>query len=454
MVAICRDVYVDPATDVAERERLRRDYVDAARVVSDALGPWQTDLPTAIFCKTDPCRRFFAGPSQRSRTLAPGSSAPGAAYVAGDRTTIVVLRVDAGARAVIAHEMVHVAASLRLRDAPVPQWFHEGLAIDVSGAPDCSDRPAAGVDDLRSLDSPGVWTAHTDVLDQQHPTYCQAGAEVQAWIRRHGERHLEELLTAVRDGASFYERYGPLQNCEPASRCTGPLGAAPPGQLRRFSLDENAGTAAFDRVDRRHEALLDGRARWVAGRAGGAVSVSDGAFVRTDAIAAMGVVDQPLTLALWLRPRMGAGVLVHASVKPSGGDGWCVPFLGFDGTGRMVAQILYGLGPTSFLTATGPGPKADQWSHVAMTWSPESGVRLYVNGALAGVGAPADATKRHYAAASGRPVYLTYGSDRASACWSGAIGKGSFDGAIDELSIHNYEMSPAQILAEASAPAR
>jgi hypothetical protein len=134
---------------------------------------------------------------------------------------------------------------------------------------------------------------------------------------------------------------------------------------------------------------------------------------------AAGVVDQPLTLALWLRPRAAAGVLVHASVKPSGGDGWCVPFLGFDGTGRIVAQILYGLSATSFLTATGPGLKADEWSHVAMTWSPQSGVRLYVNGALAGVGAPTDATKRHYAAASGRPVYLTYGSDRASACWSG-----------------------------------
>jgi hypothetical protein len=40
-------------------------------------------------------------------------------------------------------------------------------------------------------------------------------------------------------------------------------------------------------------------------------------------------------------------------------------------------------------------------------------------------------------------VYLTYGSDQASACWRGAIPEGDFSGVIDELGVFNYEETTA-----------
>src|SRR5262249_20848176 len=107
MVPICRRVYVEPAITPAERERLKRDYDDAARYVAEVLGPWRSPGPLAIFCKTDDCRLYFGGASRRSRVVAPGEPLEGAGYAAKEGLTIVMGRSDPAAREVLVHEMVH-----------------------------------------------------------------------------------------------------------------------------------------------------------------------------------------------------------------------------------------------------------------------------------------------------------------------------------------------------------
>lgn len=371
LLPLCRDVYVEAGVSDSERARLRTSYSEAVRAVSEVLGPWQGEWPRTLYCVTNACRRYFAGATSRSRALAPGTSAPGGLYVASERPTILVLQTDAGARGLTAHEMAHVEVYARLRNAVAPDWFHEGLAAVVSDAPSCADHPPKGIDDLRRLDGHVAWEEHVNVVSQQHPTYCQAKAEVAAWLEGNGRSRLVQVLAALREGASFYDAYGPLRTCE--SGCTGPLGIASPARLRFYPLDDKVGTTAADLVhpnDASHAALLLGGASWAAGHHGSAVKVSGGkSFVRTDAIDGIGIVDRPFSLELWVKPAADAGILVHASVKPSGGDGWCQPFLGFDEDGRLVGQVLYAFSETSFLVARGPKLPLGSWSHVAMTWS-------------------------------------------------------------------------------------
>src|SRR5262249_7091985 len=156
-----------------------------------------------------------------------GDRVPGARYVA-TQLTILLLGTGERTQGVLAHEAVHVEAVHRAGHRRMPAWFHEGLAVLVGGEPDCSQRegrglhdggdpqtPATGVDDLRRLDRFGAWEEYTDTRDKREETYCQARAEVDAWVRRSGKARLFELFGKVRDGVSFEEAYGPMQTQAP-----------------------------------------------------------------------------------------------------------------------------------------------------------------------------------------------------------------------------------------------
>ena len=63
---------------------------------------------------------------------------------------------------------------------------------------------------MRSLDDGKAWNEHTNQAGKLLPTYCQARAEVDAWVRRGGVASLLALLDALRDSYAFYELYGPM----------------------------------------------------------------------------------------------------------------------------------------------------------------------------------------------------------------------------------------------------
>lgn len=138
-------------------------------------------------------------------------------------------------------------------------------------------------------------------------------------------------------------------------------------------------------------------------------------------------------------------------MNASGGQGWCIPLLGYDQGGHLVAQVPFAPDPEAFLSATGPVLALNQWSHVAVTWSAPDGVRLYVNGTVVASGAPQSQAQRHREAPAA-PMHLFFGSDNGARCWTKSIEAGHWNGVIDDLHIYNYAVSSERIRADMRAP--
>jgi hypothetical protein len=211
MVAVCNRTYVDPATTAEERERIKSYYPRALTVVSRALDGLQGERPAAIFCKTDACRKYFAGSPARSCAF--GRRRHPGAYAGGREPTVVIVRIDAPAQDHLTHELVHVEVEARLRSrfrGRLPAWFHEGLATSIANEPGNCQAGEKGLLDLRKLDADRDWMDYTNLPGMGHPTYCQARAEVTTWLERNGREHLFQLLEYVRAGGRFYDAYGPM----------------------------------------------------------------------------------------------------------------------------------------------------------------------------------------------------------------------------------------------------
>lgn len=140
-------------------------------------------------------------------------------------------------------------------------------------------------------------------------------------------------------------------------------------------------------------------------------------------------------------PDANAKVIVHTAVNPSGGDGFCLPLVGNDDAGHIVAQIAFDADPRAMVSAVGPALPLGKWSYVLASWSSRDGLRLYVDGALVGT-APA---KHRLAPAS--PISLFVGSDRGAACWTHRIESGDFNGAVDDLRVWDHALSEEEVRA-------
>jgi hypothetical protein len=391
-------VYVEAAITPAERERLQLAYSGALDELRGALGPQRSPRPVVIFCKSEPCQVYFSGSARRSCVRAPGERLEGAGYVPTDRLTVVVNRIDGHARGFLLHELVHVELLARQSGGFVPAWFHEGVAASIADEPQCRPGPGhgmmRGIDDLRRLDHPRDWFEFTNLPGTIHATYCQARAEVEAKARRVGRDRLLALVEEVRDDASFYPRYGPMQ--------TQDSGAVPTVLV----------SSASELADRR----------------------------------------KAFSLAMWIRPAEDAGVLAHVS-STDAGTGWCTPFLGFDDAHRLVSQVLHGNGPEPFnyAVAAVPAPlPVGRWAHVAMTWAPGGFNRLYVNG----VQAAATAAPDYASAGAGRSMYVTWGSHNrgGTACWPGAVSGDAFKGPITGMHVYDTELSATELARLAATP--
>ena len=186
-------------------------------------------------------------------------------------------------------------------------------------------------------------------------------------------------------------------------------------------------------------------AAWTTGHRGSGVNVTGGAYLRADDFMEYGLPDKPFSISLWAKPLTNAPVLLHTARNADGGQGWCIPLLGHDAGGHLVAQVPFAHDPKAFLSATGPVLTLNKWSHVAITWSGPNGVRLYVNGTAVAAGTPRFPSERHRDAPA-TPMHLFIGSDNAARCWTKSIEPGSGNGVVDELHIYNYALSADQVL--------
>lgn len=206
----CSGLWIEASASAEQLETARYAFAEAFRHVGGIFPNLRTMPLRTVFCVSDECSRHFTGDTKRSLTIVPGQQPRGATWRWEGGTTIAFGGIWRAMLFDLAHEFAHAAVFDRAKGKRVPAWFDEGLAASVGDAPHCAGVTARGVDTLHRLESTGVFFRYTDLRGRFEPTYCQARAEVEAWVRKHGRERLDALLEGVGAGTPFDELYGPL----------------------------------------------------------------------------------------------------------------------------------------------------------------------------------------------------------------------------------------------------
>lgn len=162
-------------------------------------------------------------------------------------------------------------------------------------------------------------------------------------------------------------------------------------------------------------------------------------YVQATGLVLLGTSSQPYSISIWIRPTIvNRGTIMHVSGVRTG-LGWCIPMLGFTSAGAINAHGWNG----SPVVISGPSVVANVWTHLAVTYSPSNGLRLYVNGTQRG----ASSAPYGYTAAN-LPVTLTLGSslNGIGFCSPGSITMGQYYGYMDEFQLYSRELTASAVL--------
>lgn len=285
-----------------------------------------------------------------------------------------------GAKEVLVHELTHIEMIHRLAGGKTPDWFEEGLAFSLANQrTECINVPQA-IDDLRRLDHGWMEFTDSNSPKKMRPAYCQAGAELDAWLHRYGQPGLLALIGSVKQGVSFAVAYGPMLT---------QTSAAIPADDKTFDHTLTLSKATPGSI---------------------ALTGATDSFARTGGYTDLADADKPFSIAMWIKPAQNQGTLAHVSSNADG-TGWCIPFLGFDENGALVAQVIQGQGEgeSEFVIARSPKLLTkNEWAHVVMTWKPHGANRLYVNGAKV-----AETAGETYRGRGDGSMFVTWGSSPA-----------------------------------------
>ncbi|CAF4175605.1 unnamed protein product [Adineta steineri] len=157
------------------------------------------------------------------------------------------------------------------------------------------------------------------------------------------------------------------------------------------------------------------------------------AYFQTSSFMMFGITNQSFSIALWVKPWNLSGILVHIS-NQSTGDGWCMPLLGFNSSGMLIAQV------SSFIISE-PAFEVNVWTHIVQTFSTQNDLQLYINGTLRQKVLNTTTAPPH------QSMYITVARQQLgnSSCMWGGISPSSYMGAIDELRIYNREITTTEI---------
>ncbi|CAF1314535.1 unnamed protein product [Didymodactylos carnosus] len=164
------------------------------------------------------------------------------------------------------------------------------------------------------------------------------------------------------------------------------------------------------------------------------------------------------SVSLFINPTQNSttsgSTLVHLSVSPTGSisTNWCdycYDLLALTSTNLLVAQI-FTCSPSavSSLTSSGTAIVANQWTHIALTYAYQNGVRLYVNGLLVAFTTSGSVWFSQYNV----PAYVTLGNTSplgvaVTGCTDNSTfhTPGPFQGSIDEFRIYGRELNVNEI---------
>lgn len=158
----------------------------------------------------------------------------------------------------------------------------------------------------------------------------------------------------------------------------------------------------------------------------------------------LGTPNRAYTIMARVKPTSNPprGVIAHVSDTENGFGGQCFAPLGLTNTGRPEGSG-YGLGGIAAVTAAN-AISPNEWTHLAVTWSSNVGLTLYVDGKAVGTTGVLS-----YATSNG-PMYLTLGSPRdGGTCDRVQTSMVPFQGAIDDFHVFSRALSPAEVAASA-----
>jgi hypothetical protein len=215
----------------------------------------------------------------------------------------------------------------------------------------------------------------------------------------------------------------------------GAVGDAPVAYWR---LDERSGTTAADDSGNGHTGAYVGRP--TLGAAGGPVG-SDGAVALDGATE---YVEVPYSAALNPARRFS----IEAWAKVTGGGGtWRAVLTSRDASPDLTGYVLYADNDDHWQLLVGTGAKwlivpgsavvLNAWTHLVVTYDTWPGqVRLYVNGALAGV----RTTTALLVPNTARPLRIGAGQTESAA-------KYFFPGSVDEVAVYDHALLPSRVAA-------
>ena len=140
--------------------------------------------------------------------------------------------------------------------------------------------------------------------------------------------------------------------------------------------------------------------------------------------------NKPFSISMWINPSsVYSSTFLQQSTSQSGGS--CLNMIGFYSTNGLAGQLVvqtYG-----FPTIYGPFIIINTWTHFSWTYSPTNGYTLYINGILFG------STGAYSLLASGVITWLQIGY--SFSCTAANINNAGYQGSIDEIYIHNRELT-------------
>ncbi|CAF1484618.1 unnamed protein product, partial [Adineta steineri] len=168
------------------------------------------------------------------------------------------------------------------------------------------------------------------------------------------------------------------------------------------------------------------------------INSTNSSYFQTTSFYYLGQTKYPYSFSLWIYPFVNNGTILQVSSS----NGWCVPMIGFDISGRLTIQTMgsNGIYAASLTSEILP---LNQWTNVIMTYSTINGIQLFINGTFM-VG---NNTATSYSA-SGQITTITIGtclSPSTCAVNTTIIIPSQFRGKIDELKIFSRELSLSDI---------
>jgi hypothetical protein len=177
----------------------------------------------------------------------------------------------------------------------------------------------------------------------------------------------------------------------------------------------------------------------VKGRVNQALQFSSSiAYFQAPGFVALGISNKAFSITFWINPvQLGGRTIVYVS---NSDNSWCLPFIGFNTNGVLVAQIKSD--QSVIITTLGPTLQTNTWTHIATTYSLFNGQRIYINGLMYS----SSAMNISYNA-NGQSNYITIGTPSAFhlLCNQGQIRSEQFHGSIDELRIYSRELTALDI---------